>query len=162
MTPDAVVAREMIDDVDEADQPTELRLHLEKILAVPPERVFAAFGAEQLRHWWGPIGFAVPHLQFDPVEGSDYRIAMQPPDGDVFHIRGTIRAVEAPGRLNFTFIYEEPDPDDQETLVTVTFEPISRGTRVSVDQGPFKTAARLDLHRDGWTETLERLDGSLV
>jgi uncharacterized protein YndB with AHSA1/START domain len=162
MTPETAVALGMIDDVDEADQPTGA-LHLEKILAVPPERVFAAFvDAEQLRRWWGPAGFTVPRLQFDAVEGSDYRVAMQPPDGDVFHIRGTFRAVEAPRRLIFTFIYEEPDPDDQETLVTLTLEPTDPGTRVLLDQAPFKTPARLELHCDGWTETLERLERSLV
>ena len=153
----------MIDGVDEADNPGGTRLHLEKILVVPPERVFAAFvDAEQVRRWWGPAGFTVPRLQFDAVEGRDYRIVMQPPDGDVFHIRGTFRAVEAPRRLVFTFIYEEPDPDDQETLVTLTFEPADAGAHVILDQGPFKTPARLELHRDGWTETLERLERSLA
>jgi len=153
----------MIDGVDDADQPSGTRLHLEKILVVPPERVFAAFvDAEQVRRWWGPAGFTVPSLQFDAVEGRDYRIVMQPPDGDVFHIRGTFRAVETPRRLVFTFIYEEPDPDDQETLVTLTLEPADPGTRAILDQGPFKTPARLELHRDGWTETLELLERSLV
>src|SRR4029078_11661760 len=65
-------------------------------------------------------------------------------------------------RLIYTFNYEEPDPDDQETLVTLTFESTGGGTRVTVDQGPFKTAARLALHRDGWTETLERFERSVV
>ena len=153
----------MIDGVDEADQPGGRRLRLEKIIAVPPERVFVAFvDAEQVRRWWGPAGFTVPRLQFDAVERREYRIVMQPPDGDVFHIRGTFRAVEASRRLIFTFIYEEPDPDDQETLVTLTFEPAEAGSRVILDQGPFKTPARLELHRDGWTETLERLERSLV
>jgi uncharacterized protein YndB with AHSA1/START domain len=151
----------MIDGVNEGEQPTGTRLHLERILAVPPERVFAAFvDAEQLRRWWGPAGFTIPRLQFDAVVGSDYRLVMQPPDGAVFHIRGTFRAVEAPRRLAYTFIYEEPDPDDQETLVTLTFEPTHTGTRVILDQGPFKTPARLELHRDGWTETLEQLERS--
>jgi uncharacterized protein YndB with AHSA1/START domain len=163
MTPEAALALGMINDVDEAEQPTGPRLHLEKILTVPPERVFAAFvNPEQLRHWWGPAGFTVPRLQFDAVEGADYRIALQPPDGDVFHIRGTFRAVEAPRRLIFTFIYEEPDPEDQETLATLTFEPTDLGTRVILDQEPFKTPARLELHREGWTDTLERLERSLV
>lgn len=153
----------MIDDVDRAEQETRTRLQLEKIVAASRERVFAAFiDAEQLRRWWGPAGFTVQRLQFDAVEGADYRIAMQPPDGAVFHIRGSFRAVEAPRRLIFTFIYEEPDPDDQETLVTLTFEPTDLGTRVILDQGPFKTPARLELHRDGWTDTLERFAQSLV
>jgi uncharacterized protein YndB with AHSA1/START domain len=147
----------------EAEQATGTQLHLEKILVVPRQRVFAAFvDAEQLRRWWGPAGFTVPRLKFDAVVGTDYRIAMQPPVGDVFHIRGTFRAVAAPRRLIFTFIYDEPDPDDQETLVTLTFDSIDEGTRVILDQGPFKTAARLNLHRDGWTETLERLERSFI
>jgi uncharacterized protein YndB with AHSA1/START domain len=153
----------MTDCMAEAEPPSGTQLHLEKVLVVPPERVFAAFvDAEQFRRWWGPAGFSVPRLQFDPVEGSDYRIAMQPPAGDVFHIRGAFRAVEAPRRLSFTFIYEEPDPDDQETLVEVTFERTDPGTRIIVDQGPFTTAARLELHRAGWTDTLEQLERSLI
>lgn len=140
-----------------------MRLHLEKILAVPPERVFGAFvDADQLRSWWGPAGYTVPSLRFDATEGEDYRIVMQQPDGSVFHIRGSFRAVEPPRRLDFTFIYEEPDPDDQETLVTLTFDSAESGTRVILDQGPFKTTARLELHREGWNDTLERLERSLV
>jgi uncharacterized protein YndB with AHSA1/START domain len=149
--------------VAEAEQPSGSHLHLEKILAAPQDRVFAAFvDAGQLRRWWGPTGFTVQDLRFDAVEGIDYRIAMQPPAGDVFHIHGTFRAVEPPHRLTYTFNYEEPDPDDQETLVTLTFESTDGGTRVTLDQGPFKTPARLGLHRDGWTETLERFEGSFV
>jgi uncharacterized protein YndB with AHSA1/START domain len=130
---------------------------------VPPERVFAAFvDAEDFRNWWGPAGFTVPALQFDAVEGRDYRIVMKPPEGDVFYISGTFIAVESPRRLRFTFVYEEPDPDDQETLVTLTFEPADQGTRLILDHGPFKTASRWQLHRDGWTETLERLERSLL
>jgi uncharacterized protein YndB with AHSA1/START domain len=153
----------MIDGIAESEQQTEARLHLEKIFVVPRERVFAAFvEAEQLRRWWGPAGFTVPRLEFGAVEGTDYRIAMQPPDGDVFHVRGTFRAVEPPRRLIFTFTYEEPDPDDQETLVTLTFDSTDAGTRVILDQGPFTTVARLELHREGWTDTLQRLERSLV
>jgi uncharacterized protein YndB with AHSA1/START domain len=148
----------MIDDMAESEEVAELRLNLEKRMGAAPKRVFEAFvDAEQLRHWWGPAGFTVSHLVFDAVEGAHYRITMQPPDGDVFHVRGTFRAVDAPSCLSFTFVYEEPDPDDQETQVTLTFEPLDPGTRITLDQGPFKTRARLELHREGWTDTLERL-----
>src|SRR6478752_8611218 len=121
----------MIDDMAKAGKPTGSQLHLEKILVVPQEQVFAAFvDAEQLRRWWGPAEFTVPRLEFGAVEGTDYRIAMQPPDGDVFHIRGTFRSVEPPRRLVFTFTYEEPDPDDEETLVTLSFDTTGTDTRV--------------------------------
>jgi uncharacterized protein YndB with AHSA1/START domain len=153
----------MIGRTDATERQPGTQLRLEKNLPVLPERVFAAFvDAEQLRQWWGPTGFTVTDLQLRTVEGSDYRIAMQPPEGDVFHIRGTFRAVEPPRRLAHTFVYEEPDPDDQETLVTLIFEPAEQGTRVVLDQGPFKTKARWALHRDGWTQTFERLEQYLA
>jgi uncharacterized protein YndB with AHSA1/START domain len=145
------------------EEGSALDLHLEKVLAVLPERVFAAFfDGQELRRWWGPSGFGVPRLEFDAVEGASYRIAMQPPEGAVFHLAGTFRLVDAPRQLVFTFAWEEPDPDDQETLVTVTLEPQDAGTRLVVDQGSFKTEQRRELHREGWTQTLERLERFLA
>jgi len=139
-----------------------MSLHLEKVLLVLPERVFVVFlDADQFRMWWGPAGFIVAELEFDVVEGRDYRIAMQPPEGDVFHIRGSFLAIDAPRRLAYTFVYEEAHPDDQETVVTLTFEPTGPGTRLVLDHGPFTTTPRWELHRVGWTETLERLEQSL-
>ena len=78
-----------------AEQAAGLRLQLEQVLPAPPERAFAAcVDPEQLRHWWGPAGFTVTSLQLDAAEGAHYRIAMQPPEGDVFHVRGTFRVIQ--------------------------------------------------------------------
>lgn len=139
-------------------------LHLEKTLTAPPERVFAAcVEPGELADWWGPAGFTSPEVELDAREGGRYRITMQPPEGDAFHLSGEFRTVDVPGRLVFTFVWEEPDPDDQETLVTLTFaRSEADGTRLVLDQGPFKTEARYELHRAGWTETLERLERALA
>jgi uncharacterized protein YndB with AHSA1/START domain len=152
----------MIGEMAGAEEPSVTTLHLEKPLPLPPERVFDAFvTAERFRSWWGPAGFTVQDLRLEVREGEDYRIAMKPPEGDVFHIRGTFVAVDAPRRLAFTFAYEEPDPDDREALVTLNFQPEGPGTRLVLDHGPFETEPRLELHRVGWTETLARLEGFL-
>ena len=138
-------------------------LRLEKTLAGPPERVFAAcVEAEKLAGWWGPSGFTSPSMQLDVREGGLYRITMQPPDGGAFHLRGEFREVVPPRRLVYTFVWEEPDPDDQETVVTLTFEGAGENTRLSLDHGPFKTDARYALHERGWTECLDRLEKSLA
>ena len=140
------------------DDPGELVLHLEKLLQAPRKCVYAAcVEPEQLAEWWGPAGFTTPSVDLDVRDGGRYRITMQPPDGEVFHLSGAYSEVDPPRRLVYTFEWEEPDPDDQETVVTLSFLDDRDGTRLVLDQGPFATEARYALHEAGWTETLERL-----
>lgn len=137
-------------------------LHLERALGAPRERVFAAcVDAEKLAEWWGPAGFTSSEIQLDARQGGRYRITMKPPNGEAFHLSGAFQEVEAPHRLVYTFVWEEPDPDDQETVVALTFERAGENTRLVLDHGPFKTDARHELHRAGWTETLDRLERAL-
>ena len=81
---------------------------------------------------------------------------MQPPEGSAFAVTGTFRRVD-PSELAFTFEWEPPDPDDQETLAQLSFGATGDSTEVRLEQGPFKTEARRALHRDGWTDSLDRL-----
>ena len=82
---------------------------------------------------------------------------MQPPEGEPFQLTGVFREVDAPSALAFTFKWEPADPDDQETLAHLSFEASDDSTALHVRQGSFKTQARRALHRDGWTESLEKL-----
>jgi uncharacterized protein YndB with AHSA1/START domain len=91
-------------------------------------------------------------MELDVREGGLYLITKRPPEGEAFHLRGEFREIEPPRRLVYTFVWEGPDPDDQETVVTLTFERAGRDTRLVLDQGLFKTEARSELHRAGWTE----------
>lgn len=143
--------------------PGGLTLHLERVLHAPRELVFAAcVEPEQLAEWWGPKGFTVPDVELSVREGGRYRLTVQPPDGHAFHLTGEFRKVEPPRRLVYTFEYEEPDLDDQETVVALAFVDDPNGTKLVLDQGPFATKARYDLHETGWTETLERLERFLT
>ena len=138
-------------------------LEIERVLPAPREDAFAAFtDPEQLAKWWGPEGFSVPSLSFEPRVGESYRIEMQPPEGEPFYLTGEFRRVEPPARLDYTFVWEDPDPDDVETLVALTFQDLGDSTEVSLTQGPFKTEARLALHRDGWRDCFERLEQLLA
>jgi uncharacterized protein YndB with AHSA1/START domain len=124
--------------------------------------VFAAFSeAEELAQWWGPQGFAIPSVDFDPRVGAAYRIEMQPPEGESFYLIGEFRQVDPPARLAFTFVWEPADPDDVETVVDLRFRDVDEATEVAFTQGPFKTEERRALHRDGWTETFDKLDDHL-
>jgi len=141
----------------------ELMLVLERVFAAPAPVVIAAFtDANELAKWWGPEGFAVPSLDFPARAGERYRVEMKPPEGDAFRLTGEFREVDPPERLAFTFNWEPPDPDDVETLVTLSFRDRDGSTAVALEQGAFKTEARRELHRDGWGESFDRLERLLA
>ena len=143
--------------------PNELALDLDRIIPVPRDRVFGAFtDTEDLAMWWGPHGFTIPEVDFAPRIGGSYRIAMQPPEGELFHLAGEFREVDPPSRLVFTFRWEPPDPDDVENVVALDFFVRGNSTELTLDQRPFATEARLELHRQGWTDSFERLSALLT
>jgi uncharacterized protein YndB with AHSA1/START domain len=136
-----------------------LTLELDRVLPASREAVFAAFtDPEQVARWFGPKGFAMPSLEFPARVGDSLRMEMKPPDGDSFFIAGEFLEVEAPARLAFTFRYEDPDPDDIENTVRLSFRQAGNSTDARLTQAPFRTDARLDLHREGWGDSFDRLE----
>lgn len=153
------VARPSREPYDQLVPSDGLFLEITRRLPAPRAQVFEFFADPKLLAlWWGPRGFSVPSVDFVPRVGASYRIQMQPPDGEAFHLTGVFRDVEAPSVLAFTFEWEPTDPDDQETLARLSFEAIDTSTEVHVSQGAFRNESRRALHRDGWTESLEKLD----
>ena len=134
-------------------------LEMERVLPAAPPIAFAAFSdADELAKWWGPEGFTVPSLEFQARVGERYRIEMQPPEGDPFHLTGEFREVDPPNRLAYSFVWEPPDPDDVETVVSLSFRAVGEFTEVTFVQGPFRTEARRALHRDGWTDSFDKVE----
>ena len=139
-----------------------LVLRLKRTMPAPPAVVYRALSEPgQLARWWGPRGFTAPSVAFDPHVGGSYRIAMQPPDGDLFHLSGEFREVDPPARLAYTFRWDPPDPDDRQTLVTLSLEARGELTEVLLTQGEFATEDRRALHEGGWTESFGRLEQAL-
>lgn len=142
-----------------ATEPDGLLLEIKRVLPAPAPVVFRLFSdPAELSRWWGPAGFSVPSLDYNPRPGGGYRIEMQPPEGDAFFLTGEFREVEPPVRLAYTFVWEDPDPEDVETLVELSFRDLGDSTEVVVTQGPFKTEARRELHRNGWGDSFEKLE----
>jgi uncharacterized protein YndB with AHSA1/START domain len=136
----------------------DLILEMKHVLPAAPAVVFGAFSEpNELAKWWGPKGFSTPSMEFGPRVGGTYRIEMQPPEGDSFHLTGEFREVDPPARLAYTFRWEDPDPDDAENLVDLSFRDLGGSTEVALTQSPFKTEARRALHRDGWTDSFDKL-----
>ncbi len=134
-------------------------LEMKRVVPAVPSVVFAAFcETSELPKWWGPQGFSTPSLEFVARVGETYRIEMQPPEGDSFHLTGEFRELDPPASLAYTFIWEPADPDDVETLVELSFRDLGGATEVALRQGRFKTEERRELHRDGWTDSFDKLE----
>ena len=139
-----------------------LTLEINRALPAAHSLVVEVFtDPNELARWWGPEGFSTPSLEFDPSVGESYRIEMQPPEGDAFYLTGEFRVVDRPTRLAYTFRWEDPDPDDVETVVDLSFRDFGESTEVVFTQGLFKTEARRALHRDGWTDGFNKLEALL-
>lgn len=141
----------------------DLALEIVRTLPAAPPIVFAAFtDPKELARWWGPEGFAIPSLQFNPRVGASYRIEMQPPEGDSFYLTGEFREVDSPSRLAFTFVWEPPDPDDAATLAELSFRDVGGSTEVTFKQGLFRTDERRSLHEAGWGDSFDKLERLLA
>lgn len=139
------------------------QLALTRELAASRGRVFHALTSpDELRAWWGPHDLTTPEIELDLRVGGRYRFTMQPPDGDRFHLSGEFLQVDPPARLAYTFRWEEPAPDDQETVVTLMLDAVAEATRLSIAQGEFATEERLALHRSGWSDSLDKLSALLA
>jgi uncharacterized protein YndB with AHSA1/START domain len=136
-----------------------LVLRLKRILPAPRAAVYRALSDPgELAKWWGPRGFTAPSVEFDPRVGGNYLIAMQPPDGDLFHLSGEFREVDPPARLAYTFRWDPPDPDDLEMVVTLSLQDRGERTEVLLIQAEFATDERLALHEEGWIDSFGRLE----
>ncbi|WP_280872982.1 MULTISPECIES: SRPBCC family protein [Micrococcaceae] len=106
-------------------------------------------------------GFTIPSAELNLAEGGRYRFHMAPPEGEPFHLSGEFLEIDPPFRLVYTFRWEEPTPDDRDTVVDLSLQTADDGTRLALSQGPFLTEERLELHRGGWTESFEKLQAVL-
>jgi uncharacterized protein YndB with AHSA1/START domain len=94
----------------------DLRVRLRRALDGSCPAVFRELtDPRELARWWGPDGCTIPSVGSDLRPGGAYRIAMRPPEGDLFYLVGEFLQVEPPERLAYTFRWEDPDPEDRET-----------------------------------------------
>jgi uncharacterized protein YndB with AHSA1/START domain len=135
-----------------------LTLSLRLAVGVPPGTVFRALTEPtELATWWGPHGFTTLVTRLDLRVGGGYQFSMQPRDGDLFHLSGEFLEIDPPRHLVYTFRWEEPTPDDRDTVVALSLNAVGDSTEVSLVQATFATEERLALHRSGWTDSFERL-----
>ena len=133
-------------------------LVIEREFEAPPERVFHAWtDPATVARWWGPEGYSVPSHRMDIRTGGSYRTTMKGPNGESHTVSGVYREIVPPRRLVFTWGWEEDGRRGHETVVEVTLEPSTLGTRLRLIQRTFQGAAQRDNHKMGWAASFADL-----
>ena len=120
-----------------------------------PERVFDAWlDPRQIAQWIGPRGVQGEATQLDARVGGAYAITMHTPDNSNPHVGGIYREIVRPSRLVFTWAWGH---ETQETLITLTFRALGKGTEMTLQHSGFANAERRDSHNNGWTGSFDKL-----
>jgi uncharacterized protein YndB with AHSA1/START domain len=146
-----------------AETPANDTLVVERVFAAPAALVFTLWSsAEHMARWWGPRRFSIAKCEVDFREGGAWRVNMLGPDGRQYPASGRYREISPPTRLVFTFGWDNPDEDDRQTVVTVSFREDAGKTHMRFHQTPFASIEHRDGHGAGWSECFERLEAYLI
>jgi uncharacterized protein YndB with AHSA1/START domain len=126
-----------------------------RTIAASAEDIFDCWlDPEALAAWMRPGTIRSTVARVEPRVGGRYEITMQGEEGAIPH-SGVYRVIDRPKRLVFT--WHSPYAGPAETLVTVDFLRVGKGTEVVVTHEQLPAEAR-ESHSRGWTSGLEHLD----
>jgi len=128
-------------------------VQITRVLAAPPERVWAAFTEPAaLTVWFWPARLS-PAVSAEVRVGGAYRI-----EGTGMAVSGVYLEVEPLRRLVFTWRW---DGDETESLVTLELEGYDGKTALFLRHDRLATAVERDSHAQGWNDCLDRLPSVL-
>lgn len=138
---------------------TETSLRVTRVVNANRETVFEAFtDPAQLKRWFCPEGIEVGVADCDVRVGGKYHVRMDAPDGNHYNTRGEYREIDPPGRIVFTWRWDEEEHDTGETLVEIDLNEMGNSTEVILTHGGFPNVESRDKHTEGWTSCLHRLE----
>jgi uncharacterized protein YndB with AHSA1/START domain len=139
-------------------------LRLTRRFAAPRERVFDAWTDPQLlERWWAALqGWETSRAEVDLRPRGRYVLSMRDGESGAVHtVVGEYVDVRRPERLSYTWTWEgEPEEmrGSERTLVLVEFAEEGDGTRVYLTHRGFADWHVRDLHGEGWTGCLDKLE----
>lgn len=153
--------------IDQVEAPEELKI--ERILAAPPARVFAAWTKpDLLKRWFAPEPWQVRRAEMDPRTGGTSLVVMCDDQGNEFPSRGVYLDVVENERIVFTDAFTEawvPSAKPFATII-VTFEDVGGRTRY-IARARHWTKADRDMHASmgfeaGWNQCADQLEALLA
>ena len=133
-----------------------VRLH--RVIRCTPERLYRAFlDADALAKWLPPYGFTCTVHHLEAVVGGTFRMSFRNFTTGHAHAFGGEYLELVPNRtIRYTDTFDDPNlPGVMQ--VTVTFEPVSCGTELTVVQEGIPALIPLEMCYLGWQESLAQL-----
>lgn len=137
---------------------------LKKIFNHDIENVFDAFSTgKSLEQWLSPADNIKAKTLFHQFEvGGKYKISFTLPDLQELILSGEFLEIENPGKITFTWLWEEPDIHAGiNSLVTVNLKKQKEATELTITHQKLSTAEAIIRHSQGWKCTVERLQNWL-
>ena len=124
-------------------------------LAASPERVFQALTSREIVDWWvNPGVFDTREWAGDVQVGGKWR-ASGIARGNPYTLEGEFVEVDPPRKLEHT--WHMVGAPGAPSTVSYLLEPITGGTRLTVQQSGVPTSDERERNRSGWRTSFDRL-----
>lgn len=133
-----------------------VRLHC--VLRARPEKIYKAFlDADAMAKWLPPYGFTCKVHHFEPRVGGSFRMSFQNFSTGNGHAFGGEYLELVPNQLiRYTDRFDDPNLPG-ELQVTVSLQPVSCGSELTIVQSGIPEAIPLEMCYLGWQESLAQL-----
>src|ERR1700744_6349301 len=133
-------------------------VHLHRVLATNPEKVYRAFlDADALAKWLPPNGFTCTVHHLEPKVGGTFKMSFRNFTTGHSHSFGGEYVELVPGeRLRYTDRFDDPNLTGEIT-VTVMLKKVLIGTEVNIEQAGIPDAIPPEACYLGWQESLRNL-----
>jgi len=112
-----------------------------------------------LKQWWCPEGWIPAEIEMDLRVGGCFRIGMRRQDGGVpVYVCGVFLEVSPPGKLAYTWKWENAFEQMPETRVTVEFIPDGDATSICLTHERLPEIGVCLQHRSGWMAAWDRIE----
>ncbi len=133
-------------------------VHLHRVLAVKPEKVFRAFiEPDAIASWLPPYGFICTVHELEAKEGGKHRMSFRNfTTGDGQSFGGEYLEFVPGERLVYTDRFDDPNLPG-EMKVTVELKAVSVGTEMTIVQEGVPDVIPLEGCYLGWQDSLDKL-----
>ena len=133
-------------------------VHLHRVLAASPEKIYRAFtDPDAMAQWLPPYGFTAKVHSMDARVGGSFKTSFTNfTTGNSHSFGGDYREMVPNHRLVYTDKFDDSNLPGEMT-VTVDLKALSFGTDVSITQSGIPDMIPTEMCYLGWQESLEKL-----